>query len=147
MKIAICADHRGYDLKSELVKKLVDNNIAFEDFGCFSSERCDYPLYAFKVGEAVSKGLYDFGVVICGSGDGVSIAANKVKGVRCVCLNGVEHVIRAREHVDMNVLALAAEQVNVDEAMDMVEAMISTKALGERYAERKRMIDEYERRN
>ena len=144
MKIAIGSDHRGYALKSELVKKMFDRNIQCEDYGCFSEERCDFPKYAFKVGEAVRDGECDFGIVICGSGDGVSIAVNKVKGIRCVCVKDIEHVERARQHVDVNVLSFAAEETTAGEAIDMVEKMISTEFLGDRYEERLEMISEYE---
>ena len=145
MRIAVCSDHRGYGLKSKLVNKFVDNGINFEDYGCFNEERCDYPLFAFKVGEAVKKGDCDLGVVICGSGDGVCIAANKVKGIRCICAKDTSHVKRAREHVNLNVLALAAEETNVDEAYEMVQTLINTKFLEGRYEERTKLIDEYEK--
>ena len=144
MKIAICSDHRGYDLKNELVKKLLENDIVCDDYGCFSKDRCDYPQYAFKVGEAVSKNECDYGVVICGSGDGVTIAANKVKGVRCVCVKDCDHVVRAREHVNVNVLAFSAEETNVEDAYNMVKTMISTIFLYGRYQERIEMLDKYE---
>ena len=145
MKIGICSDHRGYNLKTLLVKKMNETGISFEDYGCFSEERCDYPVYALKTAEAVSNNNCDFGVVICGSGDGVSIAANKVKGIRCICAKDVSHVKRAREHVNMNVLALAAEETNVEDAYEMLEALISTKFLEGRYRERLVLIDEYEK--
>ena len=144
MKIAISSDHRGYLLKKDLVKKLTENSIEVEDFGCFSEERCDYPIFAFKVGEAVNKKECDFGVVICGSGDGVTIAANKVKGIRCICTKDNAHVIRARQHVNINVLALSAEETNLEEAYNMVKTFISTECLLGRYEERTKMIDKYE---
>ena len=144
MKIAICSDHRGYELKTKLVKKLLEKDIKCEDYGCFNGERCDYPKFAFKVGEAVSAGACPFGVVICGSGDGVSIAVNKVKGIRCVCVKDESHVKRARQHVNVNVLAFAAEETSAEEALKMVETMLSTNFLGDRYKERLEMIDEYE---
>ena len=144
MKIAICSDHRGYKLKSELVKKLNENNISFEDYGCFSEERCDYPIFALKVGESVREKKCDLGIVICGSGDGVCIAANKVKGIRCVCAKDSSHVKRAREHVNINVLALAAEETDVKQAYEMLETFITTKFLEGRYQERLDLIDTYE---
>lgn len=144
MKIAICSDHRGYELKSKLVKMLLDNGMVCDDYGCFNNERCDYPPFAFKVGETVSNKECDYGVVICGSGDGVSIAANKVKGIRCVCVKDKEHVIRAKEHVNVNVLAFSAEETNEEEAMEMVKTLVSTAFLHGRYEERTKMIEEYE---
>lgn len=145
MKIAISSDHRGYDLKNKLVKKLQENNIECEDYGCFSSERCDYPVFAFKVGEAVNKKDCEYGVVICGSGDGVTIASNKVKGIRCICAKDNAHVIRARQHVNINVLALSAEETNLNEAYDMVKTFVATEFLYGRYEDRTKMIDEYEK--
>ncbi len=144
MKIAICSDHRGYGLKTKLVEKMVENSLSFEDYGCFSEERCDYPVFAFKVGEAVKNKQCDLGVVICGSGDGVCISANKVKGIRCICAKDTSHVKRAREHVNINVLALAAEETNVEEAYEMLQVFIETKFLEGRYQERLDIIDEYE---
>ena len=144
MKIAICSDHRGYDLKNELIQKLLENEMVCDDYGCFSKERCDYPPYAFKVGEAVANQTCNYGIVICGSGDGVTISANKVDGIRCVCVKDKEHVIRAKEHVNVNVLAFSAEETNVDEALEMVKTLIATPFLHGRYEERIKMIDEYE---
>lgn len=144
MKIAICSDHRGFKLKSALVKKMKDNAISFEDYGCFSEERCDYPLFALKVGESVKNKECDLGIVICGSGDGVCISANKVKGIRCICAKDTSHVKRAREHVNINVLALAAEETDVDEAYEMLITFINTNFLEGRYEERLKLIDEYE---
>lgn len=146
MKIAICSDHRGYDLKNELIEKLLDNDIVCDDYGCFSKERCDYPPFAFKVGEAVRDNKCNYGVVICGSGDGVTISANKVKGVRCVCVKDKEHVVRAKEHVNVNVIALSAEETNVKEALELVKTLISTAFLHGRYEERTKMIEDYEER-
>jgi len=145
MKIAICSDHRGYKLKSSLVKKLKENDVSFEDYGCFSEERCDYPVYALKVGEAVKNKECDMGVVICGSGDGVCISANKVKGIRCICAKDTSHVKRAREHVNINVLALAAEETDVDVAYEMIQTFINTAFLEGRYEERLKLIEEYEK--
>ena len=147
MKLAICSDHRGYGLKSQLVKKMAENGMKFEDFGCFSDERCDYPVFAFKVGEAVKNKECELGVVICGSGDGVCISANKVKGIRCICAKDSRHVERARQHVNINVLALAAEETNVDQAFEMLQTFINTEFLGDRYQERIVLIDKYESEN
>lgn len=146
MKLAICSDHRGYSLKSQLVKKMKDEGLAFKDYGCFSEERCDYPLFAFKVGEAVKKGECDVGIVICGSGDGVTIAANKVEGIRCICAQQKEDVKRAREHVNINVLALAAEKTNVEQAYELLLTFINTSFLEGRYKERLDLIEQYEKR-
>lgn len=145
MKLAICSDHRGYILKNELVKKMKEEGLSFQDYGCFSEERCDYPLFAFKVGESIKNKECDLGIVICGSGDGVTIAANKVKGIRCICAQKKEDVKRAREHVNINVLALAAEKTNAKEAYELLLTFINTSFLEGRYKERLDLIDEYEK--
>lgn len=145
MKIAICSDHRGYILKSELVKKMKEEGLSFEDYGCFNEERCDYPVFAFKVAESVKNKECDLGVVICGSGDGVTIAANKVKGIRCICAQEKEDVKRAREHVNINVLALAAEKTNVKDAYELLLTFMNTSFLEGRYQQRLDLIDEYEK--
>lgn len=144
MKIAVCSDHRGFNLKSELLKKFKENGISFDDYGCYSEERCDYPVFALKVGEAVKNKESDYGIVICGSGDGVCVSANKVKGIRCICAKDVSHVQRAREHININVLALAAEETNVNEAYEMALALVNTKFLEGRYEERLKILEEYE---
>lgn len=144
MKIAVCSDHRGFNLKSELLKRFKENGISFDDYGCYSEERCDYPVFALKVGEAVKNKESDYGIVICGSGDGVCVSANKVKGIRCICAKDVSHVQRAREHININVLALAAEETNVNEAYEMALALVNTKFLEGRYEERLKILEEYE---
>ena len=144
MKLAICSDHRGYNLKSELIKKMNENGMNFEDFGCFSEERCDYPIYALKVGEAVKNNECDLGIVICGSGDGVCISANKVKGIRCICAKNTQQVERARQHVNINVLALAAEETDAITAFEMIKTFIDTQFLNGRYQERLDILDKYE---
>ncbi len=144
MKLAIGSDHRGYELKNKLLEKLIKEGFACDDYGCFSEERCDYPVYSFKVAEAVSKKEADYGIVICGSGDGVSIASNKVKGIRCVCVKDCEHVERAKSHVNVNVIALAAEETTLEESYNIVKTLLSTAFLHGRYEERTIMIDKYE---
>lgn len=144
MKIAIGSDHRGYELKVQLLDKLIENGFECVDYGCFSNERCDYPVFAFKVGEAVSKKECSYGVVICGSGDGVCIATNKVKGIRCSCHQNSEDVVRAKAHDNINVLAIAAEKTSVIEAIQMINSLVNTQFLNGRYQERINMIEEYE---
>ena len=144
MKIAVCSDHRGFELKCQLTKKMKDNGISFEDYGCFSDQRCDYPVFALKVGEAVKNKICNLGIVICGSGDGVCVSANKVKGIRCICAKDSEHVKRAKEHININVLALAAEETDVNTAFTMLQTFVNTKFLEGRYEERLKIIEDYE---
>ena len=148
MKIAFCSDHRGYKLKKELIEK-VKKELGYEclDFGCDNEIRCDFPIYAFKAAESVAKKESEYGIVICGSGDGVCVAANKVKGVRCTLAVTASDAIRAKSHINANVLALGAEKTNLDEAFDIVKGLIDSEFLGEQHTVRINMISDYENNN
>ena len=145
MKIAFCSDHRGYKLKKELINK-VSSELGYNclDFGCDSEIRCDFPIYAFKASESVSNKESDYAIVICGSGDGVCVASNKVKGVRCTLVVNHLDAIRAKEHINANVLALGAEKTNLDEAFLIVKGLVESVFLGEQHQVRIDMISEYE---
>lgn len=145
MKIAFCSDHRGYRLKNELISK-VNKELSYEcvDCGCDSEDRCDFPIYAFKASELVSEGMADYGIVICGSGDGVCVASNKVKGIRCTLVVNKEDATRAKAHINANVLALGAEKTELDEAFKIVKALVETQFLEERHLDRIEMIANYE---
>ena len=145
MKIAICGDHRGYRLKEDLKEKII-SKLGYEclDFGTFSEEMCDFPPLAFKVGECVSKGEADYGVVICGSGDGVCIASNKVKGIRCTITLNSSDAYRAKAHVNANVIALGSEKTDLLEAIKIVKTLVETEFLECRYKKRIEMISDYE---
>lgn len=145
MKIGFGSDHRGYKLKCELIKKVKELGYECIDYGCDSESRCDFPIYAFRVSEAKRDNLIDFGVVICGSGDGVCIASNKVKGIRCTLVVNKDDVIRAREHVNVNVIAIGSEKTSLDEAIKMIKAL-ETKYLNDRHEIRLEMISKYEER-
>ena len=145
MKIAFCSDHRGYKLKEELMKK-VKEELGYEclDFGCEGETRCDFPIYAFKAAESVSKNESNYAMVICGSGDGVCVAANKVKGIRCTLAVTSSDVARAKAHINANAIALGAEKTNLDDAILMVKELVNTEFLGEQHTVRINMISEYE---
>ncbi len=145
MKIAFGCDHRGYLLKKELIKK-VEKELGYVciDCGCDSEERCDFPMYAFKVGELVSEKSVDYGIVICGSGDGVCVASNKVKGVRATLVVNENDAIRSKAHINANVLALGAEKTSLDEAFKIVKGLVDTEFLKERHQVRIEMIEKYE---
>lgn len=147
MKIAICSDHRGYKLKKQLINFLIENDIQCDDFGSYNEERTDYPIFAFKVGEAVVNKEVNYGVVICASGAGMSISVNKVKGVRCVVGTSKEQVELAKNHNDINVLSIAADETKLDMAFVMIKALLSTPFLYDRYQNRIDMINEYEKKN
>ena len=123
MRIGIASDHRGYKLKEQL-KHMLDYE--FIDYGTYSEESCDYPDFAFKLGEAVRDNKVDFGVAICGSGIGISIACNKVKGIRCAKVDNEEDAIYTREDNDANIVAFTSEKT-IEEAELIVNNFINTK--------------------
>lgn len=108
MLVALGSDHGGYDLKQEVIGYLKEKGIAFKDFGCMGKESCDYPEYGRAAAEAVAGGECDMGIVICTTGIGISIVANKVKGVRCALCADTVSARLTREHNDANMLAMGA---------------------------------------
>jgi ribose 5-phosphate isomerase B len=144
MKIGIGADHRGFFLKEELKKFLKKNNFEVKDFGTFSDEAFDYPDVAFPLGEAVKKRKIAKGILICGSGLGMSIAANKIKGIRAaLCLNK-EMAKMARNHNDANILVLAANFTTLRKAKEIVKTFLKEKFEGGRHLRRINKIKKYE---
>ena len=125
MKIALAADHAGFEEKENLKKTLDEIGIAYEDMGTYSCDSVDYPDYARKVGEAVVDGQYDRGVLLCGSGTGMAIAANKVPGVRAAVAWNEEIAKLSRQHNDSNVLAIPARFISQDEMQKIVKAWFS----------------------
>ena len=106
MLVALGSDHGGYDLKQEVIGYLKEKGIAFKDFGCMGKESCDYPEYGRAAAEAVAGGECDMGIVICTTGIGISIVANKVKGIRCALCADTVSARLTREHNDANMLAM-----------------------------------------
>ena len=144
MKVAIGCDHGGYLLKQDILIYLEENGIDYEDFGCFSRESVDYPIYGEKVARAVASGAYDRGIVICTTGIGISIAANKVKGIRCAnCADSLAAEM-TRRHNDANVLAMGAGLVGPNLAKRMVEVFLNTEFEGGRHARRVGLLDAIE---
>ena len=124
MKIAIGSDHGGYELK-EFIKSYFDTkDIDYVDFGTYSHASVDYPDYAKKVGEAVTKEAYDFGIVICGTGIGISIAANKIKGVRAALVYDENTAHLAKAHNHANVIALGGRTTSNEKAISIIESFI-----------------------
>lgn len=109
MRIAIGSDHRGFHLKQSVIKLVADLNHSYEDFGCYSTEPVDYPDIAQKVAEAVAGSGFDRGILVCGTGIGMCIAANKLRGIRAARCHNAFSASRARQHNDANILCLAAE--------------------------------------
>ncbi len=144
MVIGIANDHGGVDMKEKLVSYLEDLGYNVINYGTDSTDSVDYPIYAFKVGEEVRDKKIDVGILICKSGIGMSIAANKVKGVRCARVDTKEDAIVTREHNHSNVLALSAN-IAIDVAKEIVINFIQTDySEEERHVRRVRMIDEYD---
>ncbi len=110
MRIAIGCDHRGLNLKQFVIKLIAETEHSYEDFGCYTTDSIDYPDIAKKVAEAVTRGYFERGILICSTGIGMSIAANKVKGVRAALCHDVFSAQRARQHNDANILCLGAKE-------------------------------------
>lgn len=142
MKIAIGCDHAGYPLKVAVEDKLLREGYGVMDVGTESTESVDYPIYGKSVGRAVASGLADRGIVICGSGIGISIAANKVKGVRCALCTSVEMAEMSRRHNDANVLAMGARMIEQDLAFKIVDKWLETDFEGGKHLRRINMLDE-----
>ena len=129
--IAIGSDHGGYELKQEIINYFVENRIEYKDFGCYGKGSCDYPEYGQAVAKAVASGGYDKGIVICTTGIGISITANKVKGIRCALCSDMLSARLTREHNDANVLALGGGIVGINLALGIVDTFLNTEFSGE----------------
>lgn len=124
--IAIGCDHGGFELKQEIITHLKENNIEFKDFGCYSTESVDYPDYAKAVAAAIVEGSCEKGILICGTGIGISIAANKVPGIRCALCHDVFSAEATRLHNDANIVALGARVIGPGHALKIVDTFLST---------------------
>ena len=147
MKIAIGCDHAGFQYKEIVKKHLQEKGFEVLDKGTYSEERVDYPVYGEAVANAVASGEADKGIVICGTGIGISIAANKVKGIRAaLCTN--EYMARmARKHNDANILAFGARVLGIDVVLGIVDEFFSTDFEGGRHEKRVNLIKEIEEKN
>lgn len=144
MKIALANDHRGYKLKLKLAKYLTKKGYQIIDLGCMSDTSVDYPIYAIDLGEKIAGGEADYGIVICGTGIGVSIACNKVAGIRCAKPANSKEAKLSRSHNKANVLALSAEYPYF-KILDIVDAFLKTEFSNEkRHQNRIDLITEYE---
>lgn len=145
MKIAIGADHGGYKLKKSLVRFLKKKGHTVKDFGIFSEASCDYPLIGYEVSKDVGKKKYSRGILICKTGLGMSMVANKVKGVRAALCDRVDIARSSRQHNDANVLVFAANIVSDARAKRIVDVWLLTRALGGRHRKRVRQIKRLEK--
>ncbi len=144
MRLGIASDHRGYKLKEKLKKYLNKKGYEVEDYGTDSPESADYPIYGIKLGEAIRDKEIDLGIVICGTGIGISIACNKVKGVRCARVVNAKEAKTTKIHNMANVIALN-EKMFLFQAKDIVDNFIKTKYQDdERFIRRVNQITEYE---
>ena len=126
MKIAIGSDHRGLELKQKVIKLVTDAGNEYKDFGAYSEARVDYPNIAEAVGKAVVSGQYDRGILICGTGIGMCIAANKVKGIRAGLAVNEFMALRSRQHNDANILCLGARIISWETAAEIVTTFLTT---------------------
>ena len=145
MKLGIASDHRGFKLKNQLIQLLKDQ-YEIEDYGTHTEESTDYPYYAFKLAEKVVNQEVEFGIAICGTGIGISIACNKVKGIRCAKVDSIEDVIATRNDNDSNIIAFG-EKMPVEKALELVKTFVTTPASEEeKHVRRRKMIKDYEER-
>lgn len=134
MKIAIGADHAGFEYKEALISFLKDYQI--KDFGTYSTESADYPDFAHPVASTVEKGEFDFGILICGSGNGIAITANKHQGIRAAICWNTELAELARKHNNANILCLPARFISIKEAQEITNVFLNTDFEGGRHANR-----------
>lgn len=144
MKIALGCDHGGFLLKEEVKKHLSDRGLEFEDFGCYSTESCDYPDMAERPCAAVLDGSCDFALLFCGTGIGISIAANKVRGIRCALCSEPLSAEMTRRHNNANMLAMGAGMIGKNMAERIVEVFLSTEFEGGRHERRVGLLDAIE---
>ena len=145
--IAIGSDHGGYELKEELKKYLEEKGLEYRDYGAFSTDRVDYPITAKEVAKSVQTKECEKGILICRSGYGMAMVANKFKGIRsapCFCTRAAEF---SRLHNNTNVLSLGADYVTVDEAKEILDTWINTEFEGGRHQERLDLVSEIETEN
>lgn len=144
MKIGICSDHRGVFLKNILFEYLEHSGYKVVDYGTNEVESTDFPKYAFKLGKAIKRREVQYGIAICGTGIGMSIALNKLKGIYCAKISNISEAVLCRKHNDANVIAISAD-IDDELAKSMVEKFITTDFLNEeKYIKRNNMIKEQE---
>ena len=140
-KIAIGSDHGGYELKTYIERFLAKNSYEYKDFGCFDTKPVDYPLIAKEVARAVATGSFTRGIIVCGSGLGVCIAANKVQGIRAVTCTDAYCAKMSRLHNDANILTLGGRIVGTDLALDIIDTWLKTSFEGGRHQRRIDMLE------
>ena len=139
IKIAIGSDHAGYEIKEKIISQY--NDYEFLDLGCFSLDSVDYPDFGHSVGLAVKQNKVNIGIVICGSGIGISIAVNKIKGIRAALCSTIEHAKLSRLHNDANVLAIGARLTDEEEIYKIIDTFLNTDFEGGRHLDRIQKIE------
>jgi len=135
--IAIGSDHGGYDLKMSVIRHLEERGIAYKDYGCYDKSSCDYPVFGRAAAEAVASGECDRGIVICTTGIGISITANKTKGIRCALCSEPVSAKMTRLHNNANMLAMGAALIGPMMANDIVDVFLDTEFSGEERHQRR----------
>lgn len=146
-KIAIGCDHGGFDLKEAIRTYLEENGYEYKDFGSYKGEPCDYPAIGIAVGECVASKECDLGILVCGTGLGISMAASKVKGIRAACCSDYYSAKYTRLHNDANILALGGRVLASGLALEIVEVFLTTECEGGRHQRRIDMISDYEEKH
>jgi len=142
--IALASDHAGFELKSAIRRYLDERGVAYNDFGTHSQDSCDYPAYGLKAAQAVANGQCERGILVCGTGVGIGIAAGKVRGVRCVNCSEPYSAVLSRRHNDTNMLSLGARVVGQGLAITIVEQWLDATFEGGRHLDRIELIAKYE---
>lgn len=142
--IALASDHVGIELKREIMAHLDALGLPYKDYGTYSTDRCNYPEFAFRAASAVAQGECEKGVLCCGTGVGISIAANKVKGIRCVCCSDAYSALLSRQHNDTNILAMGSRVVGKDLGLMILDQWLNGVYEGGRHQVRVDQIAEIE---
>ena len=142
--IALGSDHGGFALKQEIKKHLDERGLAYKDYGCYNADSCDYPVYGKAVAKAVASGECERGIVICTTGIGISITANKVRGIRCALCHNLLGAELTRRHNNANMIAIGAAMTGPLLAKRMVETFLTTEFEGGRHARRVAEVDAIE---
>ncbi|MDR3217167.1 MAG: ribose 5-phosphate isomerase B [Clostridiaceae bacterium] len=144
MKVALGNDHGGYVLREAVLETLKKNKIEVTDFGTFTADSCDYPEYGLRVAEGVAEGKFDFGILLCGTGIGISIAANKVKGIRAATVTDAFCAEACKKHNNANVIAMGGRIITPEQAKTVLQAYIDAGFEGGRHEKRVRQIADIE---
>ena len=146
--VAIGSDHGGFDLKQAIIQYFEENGIEYKDYGTYSEDSVDYAVYAEKTARAVANGECELGLLFCGTGVGISMAANKVRGIRAACCSDLFSAEMTRRHNDANILCLGGRVVSPEKATELVDIFLDTPFSGEeRHARRIAQIADIENRN